>query len=270
MIVKICYLCGEALEGDINEDHTISKHLITGQPKRKDFDYGGKIEVHKKCNSLFGDRSSNIESISPKAMQLLKIMFDPNKTVHRVNKNNPELEILAFEEKHLKNFTKNDFTFFKLTDVRNEDYKTFTSKEFLEQLSKMNPLEKPLNVAITVLAKNCAAMLFKRNNFYPTDKWRIFATTFWGDTNIDYDTIFGKTKPFEIGVKLWNKPYQNGDWFCAYKLDELQIYFVFLNSSNYQNIYELRVVLKDAETYYFESEKLINLINYNWFHFVFK
>jgi hypothetical protein len=270
MILKICYLCGEGLEGDINQDHTISKHLVIGQPKRRGFDYGGKIEVHRKCNSFFGNRSSNIETISQKAMQFLKIMFDPNKAIHRVKKNDPELEILAIEEKHINNFTKDDFTFFKLRDVRNEDYKTITSKEFINQYPKVNPLEKPLNVAITVLAKNCAAMLFKRNHFYPTDKWRIFATTFWGDKDIDYDTILGKTKPFEIGVKLWIKQYQSGDWFCAYKLDELQIYFVFLNSSNYQNIYELRVILKDAETYYFESDKLINLIDYNWFQYKFK
>jgi len=140
----------------------------------------------------------------------------------------------------------------------------------LNKFSKVNPFEKPLNVALTVLAKSCGAMLFKRNSFFPIEKWRIFATSFCADSEVDYDIIFGNTKPFDVGVKMWIKQHQNNDWFCAYKLDELQVYFVFLSSSNYQNVYDLREILKDAEIYYFESEKLIHLINYKWSNYIFK
>lgn len=264
LVKKICYLCGDLLEGDINNDHTIPKHLITGQPKKRGCDYGGEMEVHKKCNSLFGNRSSNSETISPKALQLLKVMINPDKSIDIMKKDNHELIIKTIVGKHLEGFSNYDLTFFGLIDGRKENYNTLTSEKFLQQFPRIEPLEKPLNIILTVLAKSCGAFLFKRKHYYPSEKWRIYATSFWADSAVDFDLIFGEIKPFDIGVKLWIKECANNDWFCSYKLDELLVYFIFLNSSNYKNVYDLRGIIKNTQVHYFESEKLVNMINYNW------
>lgn len=149
--------------------------------------------------------------------------------------------------------------------------KYLPKKNFFEGKEPFDPLEKPRNVALTVLSKSVAALLFKRSNYYPNEKWRIYALPIWGDKDIDYDSVFGTTKAFDIDLKIWTKKYSNGDWFVIYKMNKLQIYFFFLNSYNLRNVYVLQKMLaSNFQFYYYESIKLLDLIGYEWSNYVLK
>lgn len=262
-IFKICFLCGEALEENVDEDHVVQRQFVKGQPKQKGLDYTGTIEVHESCNDKFGDKSSNAESICPKALQLLKVFFN-QKYLLRQKKDDPELRLMAITENDLKGFSKDNLEFFGLIDGRKLPYSEIASSEFYKDKEPMDPFKKPVNVALTVLAKSAAALLFKRHSFYPNGSWNIFAASFLGDPIIDYDSILGKTKPFFPGVKAWIKQYENGDWFCAYKLDELNVYFIFPKTGNLSNINDLKKIMPDYDIVYFRSNKLIDMVGYEW------
>lgn len=263
IILKICFLCGEALDANTDDDHVVQRQFVRGQPKQKGLDYTGTIEVHESCNDWFGDKSSNAESICQKALQLLKLRFN-EKYLVRQKKDNPDIEIIAFTESDLKGFTKRDFDFFEFNDVRKLTNTEITSPDFFKNKTKLDPFKKPINVALSVLAKSAAALLFKRHSFYPLEKWNISATSFLGDPKIDYDPFLGETKPFYPGVKAWVKEYRNGDWFCAYKLDEFQVYYVFTKTESLSNVDELKLIFPNNDIVFFRSKKLIDLVGYDW------
>jgi hypothetical protein len=262
-IYKICFLCGEALDGNLDDDHIVQRQFVKGQPKQKGLDYSGTIKVHESCNKIFGNKSSNTEAICPKALQLLKLFFH-QKFLLRQKNVEPELRIMAITESDLKGFSKSDLEYFGLIDGRTLPYSEITSSAFFKDKQQIDPFKKPINVALTVLAKSAAALLFKRHFFYPLANWDIFATSFLGDIAIDYDPILGETKPFYPGVKAWIKKYENGDWFCAYKLDELQVYFVFTKTEILSNVDELKIILPENDVLFFSSNKLIDMVGYDW------
>lgn len=262
-ILKICFLCGEVLDGNIDEDHVVQRQFVKGQPKQRGLDYTGTIEVHESCNDKFGNKSSNAESICPKALQLLKVLFN-QKYLLRQKKVDPGLRLIAITEKDLKGFSKYDLEFFRLIDARNLPYSQITKSDFYKDRESIDPFKKPVNVALTVLAKSAAALLFRKHSYYPNGSWQIFATSFLGDPVIDYDPILGETKPFFPGVKAWIKQYENGDWFCAYKLDELNVYFIFPKTEDLSNINDLKKVMSDYDIVYFRSNRLFDMVGYEW------
>lgn len=263
IILKICFLCGEALDGNSDVDHVVQRQFIKGQPKQRGLDYTGTIEVHESCNDKFGDKSSNLESICPKALQLLKLCFN-EKYLFRQKKDDPKFKIIAFTEGDLKGFTKSDFDFFEFRDVRNLSYSEITNPDFYKYKAPLDPLKKPVNISLSVLAKSAAALLFKRYSFYPLEKWNIFATSFLGDPSIDYDLVLGETKPFYPGVKAWVKEYRNGDLFCTYKLDVFHVYFIFTKTEHLSNVDELKIIFPNNDIVFFRSKKLLDMVGYDW------
>lgn len=262
-VYKICFLCGETLDGNLDNDHIVQQQFVKGQPKQKGLDYTGTIEVHESCNKEFGNQSSNAEAICPKALQLLKLLFH-QKYLLRQKKGEPELRIMAITENDLNGFSNSDLEYFGLIDGRKLPYSEITNSAFFKDKQQIDPFKKPVNVALTVLAKSAAALLFKRHSFYPLDSWNIFAISFLGDPVIDYDPILGETKPFYPGVKAWIKQYENGDWFCAYKLNELNVYFIFPKSEDLSNINDLKQILPEYDIMFFQSKKLTDMVGYEW------
>ena len=268
-IKKICYLCGDLLTGELDEDHTIQQQFISGRPKKKGFDYGGTITVHKSCNGVFGGKDGQSESYYKKAFRILDLILSKQDLTIYQRKDNPAITILPIRENDIKEFTQSDLEFFKFTNVTHLPYEEFTKEEFFEGKEPFDPLEKPRNVALTVLSKSVAALLFKRSNYYPNEKWRIYALPIWGDKDIDYDSVFGTTKAFDADLKIWTKKYGNGDWFVIYKMNKLQIYFFFLNSYSLRNVYVVQKMLAtNFQIYYYESIKLLDLIGYQWNNYV--
>jgi hypothetical protein len=269
IIKKICYLCGDLLIGELDKDHTIQQQFIQGQPKKKGFDYGGTIEVHKVCNKAFGGKDGKSETYYRKAFKILDLILSKEDLTIFQRKDNPSIQILPILENDLKEFTQSDLEFFKFTKVTHLPYEEFTNEEFFKDKESFNPLDKPRNVALTVLAKSAAALIFKRFSYYPNEKWRIYALPIWGDKKIDYDSIFGNTKPFDVDLKIWTKQYLNGDWFVLYKLGKLQVFYLFLCSHNLKNVYEVQKMLaSDFQIYYYEAIKLLNLVGYEWSNYV--
>ncbi len=105
---EICYLCSKEITStdEKNKDHVISKQFIKrNQPIAKGFDYGSFLPTHKFCNRKFGDADSNSEAICQKALILIDIIQNPNKSFKMEHRNNSELKILAINGNQLKDFS---------------------------------------------------------------------------------------------------------------------------------------------------------------------
>jgi len=255
----ICYLCGEEI---INEtptgDHVISRQFITReQPKVKGFDYGGKLPTHRDCNTRFGP-----EKMGSKALQILGAYKNQIYT----SSQDPTIAIQPFRKEELSSFSKEDFEFFGLIDTTNYNYKDWAQNlEFFKDKKKIIPLEKPLNIAISVLVKNAGALLVKRFKVSPQSYWNVLCIPHQTPNSLDLDSIFGNTQPFEIGVKVWIKKFDNNaDYIACYKNQKVALIIIFSLSQDEKYSKYCIATFQNAEKLLFKSQRLMDLVNYNW------
>ena len=137
-------------------------------------------------------------------------------------------------------------------------------KPSFETRKKTNVKKDALYAALAVLSKSAAALLVSRYlNSVPTN-WRILAIPYIGATTVDLDELFGYTKPFEIGVKVWPRQMENGDWFVVYNADDVLVYLLFWFSGDKSVLSGIQNIFDDAERLLFEGLNLNRLINYDW------
>ncbi len=126
---------------------------------------------------------------------------------------------------------------------------------------------KPLNSALTVLVKNSAALLVKRYNVSTKSFWRVIVKPFYSYNNeLNLNSLFGDVKPFEEGLNIWVNPFDGGDWLIRFQYFK-QIFFVFFSITGRKEIIEKvsEKFFKKTESYYFQSNQLIDLVNYSSF-----
>lgn len=265
-ILRLCYLCGEPVEKDSDDDHVVPRQFIKRkQPKVKGFDYAGVLKTHRTCNNKFGGRSAETEVICQQALKLIQVLYNEDCIITREYKKDPSIRIMGINFECLSSFNETDLQFFGLIDVHDKEYDEWASPEFLKQHKSIDLFKKPVNVALSVLAKSAAAILVSRHGFWPKSKWRIMALPhISSDSDVDFDHFFGTTKPFEIGVKLWTKPWDNGDRFTAYKYEGVHVFLNFGYSQDNRNFEHITSAFPAASKLIFESERLIDMIGYDW------
>jgi len=255
-MAHVCYLCGSPVTGKASGDHAVPKQLISrGQPKAKSFDYGGVLPTHPECNNRFGP-----EVYCSKALELISVLHDKNCVLKH-----PSKQVMALNSECLKHFTKRDLTFFKFIDVRDKDVAEFMSPSFFSGKPKTNPIRDALFVALAVLTKSAAALLMARHLKELPSRWRVLAIPYTGATNAhDFDSIFGDTKPFDVGVKIWLRRFNSGDWFALYRAKNVLVFFLFRLSETLDNWNGMIARFQDAERLAFEGTRLSELIDYKW------
>lgn len=254
----ICYLCGEEIVAKISGDHCIPQLFIKRpQPKTKGFDYGNTLPTHAKCNNQF-----KTEKMCSKALQVLAAWI--NKIYTSVK--NPDISIQIFKKEELRSFTKKDFDYFGLIDTTNIDYNNWAyNNNFFNNKKKTIPLEKPLNIALSVLTKSAAALLIKRYNVSPKSYWNVLCMPYQASNSIDFDFLFENTKPFEIDVKVWIKKLDNGiDYITCYKNKNLFLIVVFSFSKDEKYLKYCLNSFQEAEKLSFKNSRLMDLVNHNW------
>jgi hypothetical protein len=259
--MQYCYLCGKPIEDGRNSgDHVVPKSLIQRkQPKVKGCDYAGELPTHEDCNNRFGP-----EIYVTKAIQLLGVLASNDGVLIRQHRQEPDIKIMAWDASKLEGFTERDLRFFKMIDVREEDYETFTNPDFLKGKQKTNAVQKATSIALSVLVKSAAAILVKRKIFSVPKKWKIYAVPYFGaSSTTDFDNIMGETKPFDIGVKAWVKLLEQKNWLVLYKADTILVFFVF-SFSVLDPLKRLRRTFPDAEIFRFFGTSIRDLLTRGW------
>lgn len=262
-MADICYLCGkEITEGHINsDDHAVPRQLITRrQPKAKGFDYGGILPTHEKCNNEFGP-----ETYCAKALKLVAVLHDANCVSQFQHAEDPSITMMAINSDCLKEFTQRDLAFFKFIDVRERSIEDFSAPTFFSDKPKTNPMRDALFTALAVLTKSAAALLVARHLSEVPKLWRVLAIPYAGATEAaDFDEIFGNTPPFDVGVKVWLRRFDSGDWFALYRAQNILVFFLFRFSETDTIWNGMIERFQDADRLSFEGEHLNALIDYQW------
>lgn len=262
-MVEVCYLCGKEIkEGDVNsDDHVIPQLLITrNQPKAKGFDYGGFLPTHEKCNNEFGP-----ENYCVKALKLISVLHDANCVSLHQHRENLSINVMGINSDCLKEFTSNDLKFFKFIDVRQSSIADISTPTFFSGKSKSNPMQNALFPALAVLTKSAAALLVARHLCEVPARWRVLAIPYDGANEAaDFDEFFGNVRPFDIGVKVWLRPFDSGDWFALYNAQNILVFFLFNFSETDTNWKRMIELFQDADHWSFEGEHLNALIDYPW------
>ena len=258
-MTTICYLCGEEIkEVILSKDHVIPRQFITHtQPIVKGFDYGGKLPTHEKCNNEFGP-----ETYSIKALKLISVLHDEENCIFR----SPH-KFMAINSECLKEFTQRDLKFFKFIDVRGNSIEDFSSPTFFSGQPKTIPKRDALFTALAVLTKSAAAILVSRHLPKIPAQWKVLAITYHGATesvDVVIDKILGDTHPFDVGVKLWLRPFDSGDWFVLYRAKNILVFFLFKFSDTDAIWNGMIEQFQDGNRLYFEGKHLNSLINFQW------
>lgn len=259
---QLCYLCRKPIaEGTKSDDHVVPQHLLKRkQPKVKGFDYGGVLPTHTECNNRFGP-----EAYCAKALQLIAVLNDERCVSTYLHKDDPKIIMMALNSECLKGFTRQDLQFFKFIDVREKDTAEWSSPSFFSGKPKTDPIRDALFVALAVLAKSAAALLVSRHLAQLPERWRILAMPYFGATDaLDFDSLFGKTKPFDIGVKVWLRALESGDWFTIFRAHNVLVFFLFQLFGSDQVWDGVLTSFRDAERLLFEGNRLTDLIDYQW------
>ena len=261
-MTSICYLCGLPIRGaHPSGDHVVPATLISrSQPKVRGFDYAGKIPTHAECNNEFGP-----ETYVRKALDLLVLLHsDDGKTVYK-HRDHPDIEFQALDASKLSRFTVRDLAFFKIIDMREEDYGKWMDPGFFDNKSKTNASRDALLVALSVLAKSAAALLIKRHLTTVPNLWRIYAGAYVGDARkLDFDSLLGATVPFDTDLKVWIRPMDfANEYLVIYRTGNLLVYFFFLLSSRHEPP-EIRQFFSDADIYCFIGSSFKDLLNNGW------
>lgn len=259
--MEICYLCGKVIEtSNVSKDHVVPRQFIVRkQPMAKGYDYAGKLPTHEECNNRFGP-----EAYSQKAIVLTKALYDQDCFLTREHRSDPNIKIMALNPDCFPGFTEADLEYFRFIDVRNVDYKDWSDPLYFKDKKKTNPKRMALNTALSVLCKSAAALLVSRKLTTPPSRWKVLAVPFIGGDNLDFDEIFGETKPFELGVKAWVKQLEAGDWLVAYKASGIFIYFLFGFVGFDASRALLAPLFEGADKFLFEGGNLVELLNRDW------
>lgn len=259
--MQICYLCGLAIDEKSTGDHAVPKHLISrAQPKAKGFDYGGVLPTHADCNNRFGP-----ERFCTKALKLIDVLHDPKCVSKFQHKDDPSIRIVALNSDCFEGFTKHDLAFFKFIDVRDQTVAEFSQPSFFLDKPKTLPIQDALFIALAVLTKSTAALLVARHLNQPPAYWKVLAVPYVGATEAhDFDSILGATKPFDIGVKVWLRRFESGDWFALYRARNVLVLFLFHLSSVDDNWNGMLARFANAERLLFTGDRLTDLIDYKW------
>lgn len=262
---NICYLCGKAIFviDESSDDHAFSKTLLKReQPKVKGFDYAGKLPTHDICNNRFGP-----ERFVKKAIELLEILNNPNSYSKFQSVSNPDINLVVVNSESISKFSKQERDFFKVVDVQNKEYSEWSNPSYIKSHEAVNPYKIPLNTGLSVLAKSASALLVKRKNVSPDNTpWRIMAILNYSENkNIDLSIEFGTVKPFDEGIELYIKKFEeSSDYFTVYKYDSIVIYMFFAFENGYKNIKTIKDVFSDQEVFLFEKDTLVELIEFDW------
>ena len=256
-----CYLCSQPVDQGSTGDHAVPKQLISRtQPKAKGFDYGGVLPTHAECNNRFGP-----ETYCTKALKLIELLHDPACVSKFQHKNDPSIQMMALNSECFTGFTKRDLTFFKFIDVRDKPVAELSAPSFFSGKPKAIPIRDALFVALAVLTKSVAALLVARHLHEPPSSWKVLAIPYTGVTDAhDFDAIFGDTKPFDVGVKVWLRRFESGDWFALYRARNVLVFLLFRLSSVNDNWNGMLACFHDAERWSFTSVRLTDLISYQW------
>ena len=260
--MPICYLCGQPVDSSLRTgDHAIPRTLLDNKkPKVRGFDYGGKLDTHAECNNRFGE-----ETFVRKALDLLGALHDPDTTLKRSLPNNPSIRFLALNAEKLPRFGKRDFLFFCIHDAKGDDVASFSDRGYFENKPRVDPVKRPLFTALSVLAKSAAALLAGRKLETLPCRWNIVAIPYVDDfTQADFATVFGDTKPFGPGVRVWTKEVEPDLWLSLYVTRTAMVYFFFILDDESKAIEAIRSKFQDAQCFQFQGSSLMYLVGYNW------
>lgn len=258
---QVCYLCGMTIvEGSSSADHVVPRQFIKRpQPKAKGFDYGGTLPTHETCNNEFGP-----EVYSQKALTILRALHDENCFFRASLSERPDIKFMALNSDCFPGFSEQDLRFFKLIDATAEDAKDLKDSDYFTGKPKANLKKEACFVALSVLAKSAAALVVARGFDRIPKQWKIIAVPYVGAEPVDFDEIFGATKPFETDVKTWIRETETADWFIAYKAGSVLVYFLFVFSGDTSFTAHIKSVHSDADVRMFEAPRLLDLVNYEW------
>jgi hypothetical protein len=262
-MIQTCYLCGKEIaeSGIHSRDHVVPQQLISRkQPKAKGFAYAGTIPTHKKCNNEFGP-----ETYCAKALKLIGALHDPNcASKHQLVKNSL-ITVMAINSDCLKEFTKKDLRFFKFIDARNNSIADLSESNFYSGKPRTNPKRDALFTTLAVLTKSAAALLVSRHLHRTPPRWKVLAIPYTGviETTV-LDDLLGHVQPFDIGVKVWLRQCDTGDWFVCYRANNLLLFLLYKLSETDTFWNGMIERFPNADHLCFEGEHLNALIDYRW------
>lgn len=257
----LCYLCGQEMKDSevSNMDHVISELFFEKeQPKQKGSEYWGKLTVHKACNKIWGEKTSRMEDSCLKSLKLIGVLYNSLKGIYH-----KEFKVTAIEEGKAGFLDDCDKKFFGLIDLTKKDYTEISSLKVFKEQSPINPFVKPVNISLSVLSKNAAAVLVKKNLIYNPDLWRIFALPIIGLQDVE-DELGLKRVGKELRYNLETKTYGNSVIIFSY--DRVAVVFGFTDFKDDSIRNDIKVLSRmiNHPVYFFESKKINDMLNYDW------
>jgi len=259
----ICYLCGKDIPDDekISSDHVVPKLLIDReQPRVKGYDYGGFLPTHDICNNSFGP-----ESYCRVALKILSKLYDPECISKHQHKQHSNLLLMTLNSECFDEFSEKELFFFKIRDVRNNSCSEIKDPEFIQQTQPVNIEAKVLFTSLAVITKSAAALLIKRHLKKVPTTWKVLSIPYHGITDeLNFDTILGEAKPFDIDVKVYINDMKSDLYLVVYIAYGVMFYLFFQIDGGRRKLKDIAMKFNDADPYFFKGKFINDLLSCKW------
>lgn len=257
-----CYLCGAPIdEGQKSADHVLPKQFLKrSQPKVRGYAWSGMLPTHLRCNNEFGD-----ERFCRYALMLLELFTAEGAVPKFTRRDNPEISFLAVTPEQLPGFGTAAAKYFGFMDVREVPHEALKSDKFYEGKSKVQPIKKPLNTALSVLAKSACAFLLKKRAIEFPPHWRILMVPFMDHAlAFDLQELFGPMTPYDEGLYIWSGPAENGDGAVVFRHGKVLVFALVATSRDRTFWNKMAGLSEPGSRYLFNGLTLMDLIGYDW------
>lgn len=262
MTLMTCYLCGKPMECEgRSKDHVIPKTLIEReQPKVQGFDYAGTLPTHAVCNNEFGP-----EKFASKALHLLEALHNPEALSEYRHPKDPSVRMMKLNSALFPALTRQDLQFFQIIDGRAKSRVELNDLSLIEGGQPTDPRLRALHVALAVLTKSAAALIVSRKLKSVPQKWDVLAIPYVGDADaINFDKLFGKTEPFDVGIKVWLGKLETNDYLAVYRAKRVIVFFLFRFSASAAAWDRMLDRFKSATRLHFVGPALIEVTKHAW------
>jgi hypothetical protein len=259
----VCYLCGNEIRAcdTQSEDHRVPTLFIDRvQPKVRGFDYGGKQPTHETCNNRFPP-----EIHARNALDLLRVLHDPNCAARIRSKLPPYVSALALKSDCLSGFTPKELAYFRITDARDATTEELRNPSQLLGSETMDPFAIPRSTCLSVLAKSAAALLVGRHLEQVPARWRIIA--FLGVVDISHsecERVFPGRQPFDKEVSVFIDPISDEDYSVVFRAHGTLAILAFQLSLKQGLIEALKLRFPNFHCSVFEGTNLMQMISHDW------
>jgi hypothetical protein len=158
-----------------------------------------------------------------------------------------------------------ELRYFKIIDRRTHSGSPTPAASTFRSAAAVDRFSDALHTALAALLKSAAALVVQRKLRSVPDHWQVLAVPYVGAADsIDFDGLFGTTRPFGKKGKVWLGRLVTDDILVVYRAGAVLVYFFFRFSTTMDGWRRMRNCCIGATRLRFDGVSINEVLLTGW------